>query len=98
MLIDLAQTGRVVGVNNRPALRLAAIEIGIVEQIGIKKDHLAGAQRHRHRLTLIYIGRVDLKTAPRFERQTGLAEMAAGDDLETTVSRIGVVQIDKTGD
>src|SRR5215212_7139267 len=98
ILIDSAEPRRIVGVDDRPPRLCAAVQIGVVQQVGIEVDHPSRRQRHGSDLIHLHARRVDLEAAARLEGADRFSEMTARHDLQAAHGLVRVVQVDETGD
>src|SRR5688572_29736620 len=97
-LIDPAHSGGIIGIDNGSSRNPAAIEIRIVEQVRVEKNHLPGSKGDRHNFLTVYTGGVYLEPAAKLKGIDGPSSMAAGNNLETAIHLISVFKIDKAGD
>lgn len=98
LLVDLAEARRIIGIDDGAARGVAVVEVGIVQQIGVKEDHLTRAQRGWHNLFRVNARRVYRKARARFEGINLLVGVAAWNYLQTAIRHVCIVEVDKAGD
>lgn len=81
MLVDFAQSRRIIGVDDCSAGHIAHIPVGIVQEIGIEEDHLTCTQWNRDDLFGVDIGGIDLETASRLKIAALFPQMAPRHDF-----------------